>query len=54
MEAKVSLARRTLNNGGECFVWGNIRGAVEYHDSDINPVRFLRIITRHALILLFV
>jgi len=39
MEAKVSLARRTLGNGGEFFVWGNIRGSVEYHDSNINPVR---------------
>lgn len=39
MEAKISLARRTLSYGGECFVWGNIRGAVEYHDSNINPVR---------------
>ncbi|KAI0280744.1 hypothetical protein BGY98DRAFT_288521 [Russula aff. rugulosa BPL654] len=36
-EARISLARRTFNNGGECFVWGNIRGDVEYHDSDINP-----------------
>ncbi|KAI0280746.1 fungal-specific transcription factor domain-containing protein [Russula aff. rugulosa BPL654] len=44
MEAKISLARRTLSshNGGECFVWGNIRGAVEYHDSDINPCVFVR------------
>ena len=40
MEAKISLARRTLSYGGECFVWSNIRGAVEYHDSNINPVRF--------------
>jgi hypothetical protein len=39
MEAKISLARRTLSNGGECFVWGNIRGSVEYHDSNIDPVR---------------
>jgi hypothetical protein len=55
MEAKISLARRTLgsHNGGECFVWGNIRGAVEYHDSDINPVRPPGIVTRHALMFLF-
>jgi hypothetical protein len=39
MEAKISLARRTLSNGGECLIWGNIRGAVEYHDGNINPVR---------------
>lgn len=37
MEAKISLARRTLSNGGECFIWGNIRGSVEYHDSNISP-----------------
>ncbi len=39
MDAKLSLARRTLSNGGECFVWCNIKGAVEYHDSSISPVR---------------
>ena len=38
MEAKISLARRTFSNGGESFVWGNIRGSVEYHDSDTNLV----------------
>ena len=55
MEARISLARRTLgsHNGGECFVWGNIRGAVEYHDSDINSVRPSGIVTRHALMFLF-
>jgi hypothetical protein len=53
MEAKISLASRTLSNGGECFVWSNIRGSVEYHDSDINPVRSLELFTRHALTFLF-
>jgi hypothetical protein len=53
MDAKISLARRTLNKGRESFVWGNIRGAVEHHDSDINPVRSHGIVTRHALIFLF-
>ena len=43
-EAKISPARRTLSDGGECFVWGNIRGAVERHDGNINPVRSLRIV----------
>jgi len=38
--AQLSLASRTLNNGGTGFVWSNIRGTVEYHDS-LNPVRFL-------------
>jgi hypothetical protein len=50
MEAKVSLARRTLDNGADCFVWDNIKGAVEYNDNTINPVRSLGIVTRHALI----
>jgi hypothetical protein len=40
MEAKISLARRTFSNGGDCFIWSNIRGSVEYHDSNINPVGF--------------
>jgi hypothetical protein len=39
MEAKISLARRSRSDGGECFIWANIRGAVEYHDSNIEPVR---------------
>ena len=50
VEAKISLARRSLSNGGECFVWGNIRGSVEYHDSNINPVRSHGSSTRLALI----
>ena len=33
MEAKNSLAGRTLSNGAECFVWDNIRGAVEYNEA---------------------
>ena len=39
LEARISLARRTLSNGGESFVWCNIKGAVEYHDNNIDPVR---------------
>ena len=39
MDAEISLAKRTLSNGRECFVWSNIKGAVEYHDSIISPVR---------------
>jgi hypothetical protein len=53
MEAKISLARRTLSNGGESFVWGNIRGSVEYHDSNINPVSSPGIVYSLALIFLF-
>jgi hypothetical protein len=40
-DAQVSLASRTLNNGGASFVWSNIRGTVEYHDSQLDPVCFL-------------
>jgi hypothetical protein len=39
-DAQVSLASRTLNNGGESFVWSNIRGTVEYRNSqlELDPV----------------
>jgi hypothetical protein len=36
--AQLSLASRTLDNGGAGFTWSNIRGTVEYHDSQLNPV----------------
>ncbi len=36
--AQVSLASRTLRNGGSSFVWGNIYGTVERHDSQLDPV----------------
>jgi len=36
--AQLSLASRTINNGGAGFIWRNIRGTVEYHDSQLNPV----------------
>ena len=38
-DAQVSLASRTLENGGASFVWSNIRGMVEYHDSQLDTVR---------------
>jgi hypothetical protein len=38
MDAEISLASRTLNNGGAGFVWSNIRGRVFYHNS-FEPVR---------------
>ena len=38
-EAKISLVSRTLSNVGARFVWGNISGAVEYHNSRFDPVR---------------
>lgn len=48
--AQVSLTSRTLKNGGAGFVWGNIRGAVVNHDSQLNPVcSILVTFTRCAL-----
>ena len=40
MEAEISLASRTFNNGGASFVWGNNRGPVAHHNSRFDPVRF--------------
>ena len=39
--AEISLASRTLNNGGASFVWSNIQGRVLYHNSCLEPVRSL-------------
>ena len=50
MEAEVSLASRSHDNGGASFVWGKIRGSVVYHNSRFDPVRFPGCSTRHALI----
>lgn len=38
-DAQVSLASRTLENREAIFVWNNIRGMVEYHDSQLDTVR---------------
>jgi hypothetical protein len=40
MEAEISLASRTHNNGGASFVWRKIRGPVVHHNSRFDPVRF--------------
>ena len=39
MDAEISLASRTSNNGGASFVWSDIRGRVLYHNSRLEPVR---------------
>ena len=39
MDAEISLASRTRDNGGASFVWSNIRGRVLYHNSRLEPVR---------------
>jgi hypothetical protein len=38
-EASISLASRALSNGGAGFVWSNIRGNVEYHNSRSDSTR---------------
>ena len=38
-DAEISLASRTLNNGGASFVWSNIRGHISYRNSRFEPVR---------------
>jgi hypothetical protein len=42
-DAQTSLVSRPLNNGGASFVWSNIRGTIEYHDSQLNPVCLSRL-----------
>jgi hypothetical protein len=37
-DAQISLSCRALNNGGARFVWRNIRGTVDYHNSRLDPV----------------
>jgi hypothetical protein len=49
-DAQASLVSRPLNNGGASFVWNNIRGTIEYHDSQLNPVCLSHYITCRALI----
>ena len=39
MEAKITLASKTLSNGGTSFIWSNIQGPVVYHSSSFDPVR---------------
>ena len=41
MYAEITLASRPLSNDGAglSFVWSNIRGTVEYHNSRFDPVR---------------
>ncbi len=52
-DAQISLANEPLNNGGVSFQWSNIRGIVEYHDSQLDPVcSLLCKFIRHELTLL--
>jgi hypothetical protein len=48
-DAQVSLASRTVESGGASFVWSNIRGTVEYHDSQLDTVCYLLMFTRWTL-----
>lgn len=53
-EAQISLTSRALNNREACFDWRNIRGAVEYHHGQVDPVCSpLATFTLRALIFTF-
>jgi hypothetical protein len=50
MSAEISLASRTLSNGGASFVWSNVRGPIVHHNSRFDPVRSPGYcVIRHAL-----
>ena len=48
-DGQISLTCRELNNGGASFHWRNVHGIVEYHDSQLDPVRspWLRLFAVH-------
>ena len=49
-DAQISLNNSALSSGGTNFRWGNIRGIVEYHDGQVDPVcSTLATSTRRAL-----
>jgi hypothetical protein len=49
-DAQISLTNGALSDGGTDFRWGNIRGIVEYHDGQVDPVcSILATSTRRAL-----
>jgi len=39
MSAEISLASRTLSNGGASFVCSNVRGPIVHHNNRFDPVR---------------
>jgi hypothetical protein len=39
ISAEISLANRTLSNGGASFVWSNVRGPIVHHNSRFERVR---------------
>ena len=49
-DAQISLVNTPLSNEGASFVWSNIRGTIEYHDSQLNPVCLSCYITCRPLI----
>ena len=54
IEAEISLKSRVSGNRGASFVWSNIRGPVEYHNSRLNQVCPQVTFTPHALTFFFV
>ena len=51
-DAQVSLASRTLDSGGTSFVWSNICGTVEFHNSQLKVCSPLVTFTHRLLIFL--
>jgi len=39
MHAEISLANKTLRNGGASFVWSNVRGPIVHQHNRFDPVR---------------
>ena len=50
-DAQVSLRSKTANNGGTNFIWSNIRGTVEFHNSQLDVCFLLVTFARRSLIL---
>jgi hypothetical protein len=49
-DAQVSLTSGTVNNGGTSFIWSNIRGTVEFHNSQLEVCFLLVTFARRSLI----
>jgi hypothetical protein len=48
--ASISLHTYEFDHGGAQFLWSNVRGNVEYHNSQFNPVRSPSYVSRRKLI----
>jgi hypothetical protein len=50
----ISLDAQKSDRGRAQFIWRNVRGNVEYHNSHFDPVRSLSYVSRRELISLFI